>query len=88
MSEHDVKLVAQFHKFGRTKSNDQLLFPAMIYKILYEPKTQKIHLPIVSTKHIQGIIPCNKSMLAASGNEKDGATCKTGCLQMTSEHNF
>lgn len=40
-----------------------------------------IHLPIVSAKHIQGIIPCNKSMLATSGNKKDGA--KNASFQMT-----
>ena len=40
-----------------------------------------IHLPIVSAKNIQGIIPCNKGMLATSGIIKDGA--KNASFQMT-----
>ena len=48
-------------------------FQPWFIKILYKrnhERLMKIRLPIVSTKHIQGIIPCNKSMLAASGNTK------------------
>ena len=31
MSNHHVKLAGQLHKFGRTMSDDQLLFPAVKY---------------------------------------------------------
>ena len=85
MSEHKVKLGGLLHKFSRTISDEQVFFPSLIHKILYEPKPGKrlkinIHLPIVSAKHIQGIIPCNKGMLATSGIIKDGA--KNASFQM------
>ena len=76
-SIHNVKLVWEFHKFY-LRTN--FWWPVVlcdshnsIWGIFKRTLKFSFHLPIVSTKHIQGIIPRNKSMFAASGNEKDGA---------------
>lgn len=41
MSEHEVKLVGLFHKFSQTISDEKVFFPALIHKIIYEPKPRK-----------------------------------------------